>query len=267
MEVDTPLMGFSNQVEKDVTGMFAPFGSVQAYAKKDKSASRENEKKMIPFAPQKEEKVERNETKAIEHVFSLDVTKETFFWSFITTGGIHVLDAQGEVTPVPFVRRVAYLLEPDSEKEGQYRLMYRLSGTQLELSAFRDPTFKPSYEILTGIRQLSIELSLLAIEEKEVPSAQAGKQADKKGEKKKSIQTVVPSHTVTVKEWRSDEIWKKYKTLIPAYVKLSGVRVDSLGAEYPFILVNKVYAYSPYVEKDKSLFEALEDIAKSIWKK
>ncbi len=262
IEVDTPLTGFYNQVEKDVTGMFAPFSSIEAFAKKDKTASQEKERKKIPFAPKKEEKAEAV-SRPIEHVFELDVKNETFFWSFITTGGIQVLDASGTITPVPFVRRVAYVLEPDPQRDRQYRLMYRFSGTQLELSSFKDSGFKPSYELINGIKQLTIELSLLEVAEKEAKTS--GK--EKEGEEKKSVQTVVASHTITVKEWRSDEIWSKYKTLIPAYVKLSGVRADPSGAEYPFVIVSKVYAYSPYVEKEKSLFEALEDIAKKIWKK
>lgn len=269
MEVDAPLMTFYNQVEKDVTGMFAPFTSIEAFAKKDKAASKEKEKKKLPFAPQKEEPKEVRSTRPIEHVFELDVSQGSFFWSFITTGGIQVLDANGDVTPVPFVRRVAYVLEPDREKVGQYRLMYRFSGTQLELSSLKDTNFKPSYELISGIKQLTIELSLLEIAEKEAASSEPlkNKGNGKDTEEKKSIQTVVPSHTITVKEWRAEEMWSKYKTLIPAFIRLSGVRVDPLGAEYPFVIVNKVYAYSPYVEKEKSLFEALEDIAKNIWKK
>ena len=244
--------------------MFAPFSSIEAFAKKDKTASQEKERKKIPFAPKKEEKPDETVSKPIEHVFELDVKNESFFWSFITTGGIQVLDARGAVTPVPFVRRVAYVLEPDPQRDRQYRLMYRFSGTQLELSAFKDAGFKPSYELITGIKQLTIELSLLDVAVKEAKPSAKDKEG---GEEKKSVQTVVPSHTITVKEWRSDEIWSKYKTLIPAYVKLSGVRADATGVEYPFVIVSKVYAYSPYVEKEKSLFEALEDIAKKIWKK
>lgn len=269
IEVDTPLLGFYNQVEKDVTGMFAPFSSIEVYAQKDKAVSKEKERKKIPFAPSKEETLGPS-SKPIEHVFELDVTQESFFWSFITTGGIQVLDASGEVTPVPFVRRVAYLLEPDPERQGQFRLMYRFSGTQLEVFPFRDRNFKPSYELIAGIKRLTIELSLLEVADKEAPTKPAGVSKElqqKDSGEKKSVQTVVPSHTITVKEWRSDEIWSKYKTLIPAYVKLSGVRADVTGVEYPFVIVNKVYAYSPYVEKEKSLFDALEDIAKSIWKK
>jgi hypothetical protein len=269
IEVDTPLLGFYNQIEKDVTGMFAPFSSIEAYAQKDKAAAKEKERKKIPFASLKEEPLALS-SKPIEHVFELDLSQEAFFWSFITTGAIQVLDASGEVTPVPFVRRVAYLLESDPERQGQFRLMYRFSGTQLEVSPLRDRNFKPSYELISGIKRLTIELSLLEVAEKESPTKQAGAlegmQQNDTGEHK-SVQTVVPSHTITVKEWRSDEIWSKYKTLIPAYVKLSGVRADATGVEYPFVIVSKVYAYSPYVEKEKSLFDALEDIAKSIWKK
>ncbi len=265
IEVDAPLMSFYNQVEKDVTGMFAPFSSIEVYSQKDKAASKEQDRKKVPFAPQKDEA--GRTSKPIENVFELDVATQTFFWSFITTGGIQVLDASGNVTPVPFVRRVAYVLEQDPDRQGQFRLLYRFSGTQLELSAFKDSNFKPTYELISGIKSFNIELSLLEVAEKEAKKSEPSKGKEQEDDGKKAGQTVVASHTITVKEWRRDEIWSKYKTLIPAYVKVSGVRADLTGIEYPFVIVNKVYAYSPYVEKEKSLFEALEDIAKNIWKK
>ena len=267
IDVDMPLIGFYNQVEKDVTGMFAPFSSMEVFINKDKEAAKQKEREKIPFMPDKKDAP--LVSKPIENVFELEVKGTSFFWSFITTGGIQVLDAEGNVAPVPFVRRVAYVLESDPQQEGLYRLMYRFSGTNLELKDFQSADFTPSYELVNGIKQLGIEVTVLQVVEKEVkPDDKKGDKKDAKKEApKKPQKEVISTRTVTIKEWKPEEIWEKYKTLIPAYVKLSGTRVDVSGIEYPFEIVNKVYAYSPYVEKEKSLFEALEDIAKKIWKK
>jgi len=264
IDVDMPLIGFASQLEKDVTGMFAPQSSIEAFAKKDKEKTREEEKKKVPFYADKEKEPEPLPSKPIEHVFELDAKKGTFFWSFITTGGIQVLDSEGNITPVPFVRRVAYLLEKDPQRPDLYRMMYRFSGTDLELASFKSAKFKPSYELMGSIKQLSIELTVKEVVQKE-PQEEPKK--DQKKPEKPVEKPLIPLRSIALKEWKPDEIWDKYKTLIPAYVKLSGIRLDATGAEYPFEMVHKVYAYSPYVEKEKTLFEALEDIAKSIWKK
>ena len=59
---------------------------------------------------------------------------------------------------------------------------------------------------------------------------------------------------------------EEVKTLISAYVKLKGDIVDATGVEYPFEFMFKVYAYRPYKQKKQTLFEAIEEIAKSIFK-
>lgn len=257
IDVDAPLSAFYNQVEKDVTGMFAPFSSVQKFAKKDFEAKKNKE---FPFKKDGKEKKKapkelKLDNEPIEQVFVLDAGGERFYWSFITTGGIQLLEVDGSRAPLPFVRRVAYVLEPDPQRPGQQRLMYRMSGTNLDNSHIQSSSFSPSYELIGGITSLAIELTLLAVEQ----------ETDSKGEQKETVSET--SRTVMLKHWHVDEIWDTYKTLIPAYVKLSGMRKDSLGGEYPFEIVCRVYAYSPYVEKEKTLFEALEDIASKLWKK
>ncbi len=252
--IDAPLSGFYDQVEKDVTGMFAPYSSVQQYAQKDFEARKE---KNFPF--KRDDKKEQEPTvtldmEPIENVFVLEASGDQFFLSFITTGGLQQLEANGTITPTPFVRRVAYVLEPDPQQSGVQRILYRFSGAKLDLGAMRSAG-AVSYELVSGITALSIELTLLEIENRQ-----------KEGEEKEQ-KAVATTRAVTLKEWKVQEIWDTYKTLIPAYVKLSGIRVDIYGAEYPFEIVCKVYAYGPYVEKKKTLFEALEGIASKIWKK
>ena len=266
IEVDMPLTGFLQQVEKDVTGMFTPSSSLEEFIKQDKERVKERD----PFSKLKEKKDEVKPlvTKPIEKVFYLEARKDQFFWSFITTGGIQTLDADGKVAPVPLIRRVAYVLQQDPQRPSTNRLLYRYSGKVLELEPFKASSFVPSIELLTGIKEFTLELMVLQLEQK---SDQAAKQPSSKKdqpesqEPKKEMKEVA-STVATLKEWQPQEVWDTYKTLIPAYVTLSGIRVDIHGREYPFEVVQKVYAYSPYVEKEKSLFEALEGIAKQIWK-
>lgn len=265
IEVDLPLISFYNQVQKDVTGMFTPASTLEFFIDKDAKAVKEKEQeKFSNFSRKKDEAPVTLVSKPIEQIFELEVKPEQFFWSFITTGGIQQLDSDGVAAPVPLVRRVAYLLENDPQRPGLYRLMYRFSGTQLEIEPFKAAGFSPSYELIHGIRQLSIELTIY-----EVASEPESEQPQQEGRQKKEQPKppVKTTKNVSLKEWKSDEIWATYKTLLPAYVKLSGIRVDSMGREYPFEMLYKVYAYNPYVKKEKSLFEALEDIAKQIWKK
>ena len=262
IEVDGGLSGFYNQFEKDVTGMFTPQSTIEFFAQ-DKKADQE---KRVDQPAEKQPKKSLTElSKPIEHVFIANVRQEEFFLSFITTGGIQVLDADGRIAPVPFVRRVASVLEKDPQRAGTYRLMYRFSGTRLELEPFRLNDFTPSYELLSSIKTLTLEMSVLALMDKETGPVSPDEPTTKDSGARKAA--VVPSRTIALKVWDTKSMWETYKTLIPAYVKVSGIRADAVGIEYPFEIAAKVYAYSPYVEKEKSLFEALEDIARRVWKK
>ena len=94
IDADLPFMAFCTQLEKDTTGMFAPQSSIRAFAAQEKKpeALQEGAK-----PPKKEPKKER----AIEQVFYLEAQKDQFFWSFITTGALQVLEADGTVQLQP----------------------------------------------------------------------------------------------------------------------------------------------------------------------
>jgi prepilin-type N-terminal cleavage/methylation domain-containing protein len=259
--IDEPFIALYNQLEKDITGMFAPNSSVEAYREKDKKEKAEKDEKK---AEKKEEKSQekpepKKELKPIKDVFVLDAKKEQIFWSFITTGGLQVLDSEGTIVPQPALKRVVYMLEKDPQRPDVYRFMYRFSALNLDLNAFKGADFTPSYELISGIKRLEIELTLFEIPEK-TEAAPPGKKEQPAPEKKQ------PLKPATVKEWQEEEIWKKYKTLIPAYVKIKGDIADATGVEYPFEFMFKVYAYRPYKQKEQTLFEAIEEIAKSIFK-
>lgn len=251
IDVDIPLMAFYNQIEKDVLGMFAPRSSVHAMAAKYKETK---EKKPDEKSPKEEKK----EQKPVPAVFVLDGKNDSLFLSFITTGALVLMDKDGALIPTPAMRRVAYLLERDPQRPGVMHLMYRFSDKELSAEALKNPAFSPSYELITGIKQLEIDSTLIEmVEKKEGSQAPQAKEIGKKGS------------STTIKEWNEQEVWQKYKSLIPAYVRLKGSVVDLAGIEYPFDFLIKVVAYNPYKEQEKeqNIFQKLESLAEQIFNK
>ncbi len=217
IDADLPFMAFCTQLEKDVTGMFAPQSSIRAFAAQEKKPEKEEGKEEKPPAKKEPEK-----EKAVENVFYLDTQKDQFFWSFITTGALQVLEADGTVQLLPSMYRVAYLLEKDPQRPEVSRLMYRFSAQKLEVNDMKAQDFYPSYEILTGIKQFELELTLF----ESVPQSEEKEQRRPK--------------PARIKEWNAQEIWQKYKSLIPAFVTCRGTIVDKGGREYPFESMLKV---------------------------
>ena len=82
IEMDTPFIAFYNQVEKDVLGMFAPRSSVSAFVAEQTKESKKTEKKA-------------NKIIVIKPVMSIVGKSNSFFWSFITTGAMTLLDKYG----------------------------------------------------------------------------------------------------------------------------------------------------------------------------
>ena len=231
IEVDVPFMAFYNQIEKDVLGMFAPRSAIQWYAKKEKTEK--GDQSLLP-------------------AFALDGKQDSLYLSFITTGGLSVLEKDGSLIPTPAMKRVAYLLERDPARPGVMRLMYRFSGTQLSAQALKQAQFSPSYELITGIKNFEIECTLIEMVEK--------KKADTK-----SKETAKKTSTV-LKDWNEEEIWKKYKSLIPAYIRLKGTILDLAGLEYPFDMLIRIPSYRPFQEKEEDIFEKIENLAKEFFK-
>ena len=248
IEHDIPFIAFYNQLEKDVMSMFAPRSSVAAYAAQEKG---------------------KEQPKAEKNIFAIEGKADSFFWSFITTGAFKVLDKDGSIVAAPSVRRVAYMMEKDPNRPELKRLIYRLSDNDISLESIKSPKFSRSYELIAGIKSFEIECTLIEIVEQKgepgkKPDAQASQ--NKPGADKKA-----PSTTI-IKEWNEDEIWKKYKSLIPAFVRIRGIVADITGIEYPFEFFFKVLAYNPYKEKDQkkeqdqNLFEKITKIAEGVFK-
>lgn len=262
IEVDEPLAAFYTQVEKDVTGMFSPQSSIEAYAQEDKKAEAAKKAPQNTKGPEQKTEVPKEAPKEgpkeeaitpIRPVMVFDMSKDTGCWSFITTGGIVQLDAKGAVDPAAFVRRVAYVLERDPQRPHLRRLMYRYSKDKLQGAELQCAGCAVSYELLPGIKDIAFEFTLIEVIEK------------KPGVSSEAASTA-PTTSV-LKEWNEAEIWKKFKALIPAYVKMSGTVEDAVGKEYPFELFMKVPAYAPYKPKEETLAQRLERIASDIFGK
>ncbi len=264
IEVDLPSMAFYNQVEKDVLAMFTPRSSLMMYAEKEEKEQAEKKQKLAEKALKQEEK--KQKIKGITPVFSMEGKKDSFFWSFITSGAIAMLDADGSLLPMPSTRRVAYVLVPDPARPGTMRLMYRFSSKELSAEALKKSDFSPSYELVSGIKNLEIEVTLIEFAQKE--------EQDKKGAGEGSPKDEKKGTTVVIKEWREEEMWQKYKSLIPAYIKLKGTIADPAGIEYPFEFLFKVIAYNPWTPKkakkekdqEQNIFKKLEEIAGRVFK-
>lgn len=279
MEVDPQIIAFYNQLTKDVMGMFAPQSSIRAYQEKDEKEKKEkeaaeqkpqlksgNNQQKQEAPPAQEQKVKR---RSIEQVFYLDAQKDRFFWSFITSGGIHELESDGTFKPVSTMKRVAYLLEKDPQRPTVYRLMYRFNTDTAELAPIRAADFYPSYELISGITHLEMELTVFEVEKEEQKEGEgAAKKMQKNEEAKPSKEKREKKRqSASLKEWNEAIVWQTYRTLIPAYLRLSGAVADRTGREYPFEFMIPVVSYRPIMQKEKNVFEAIEDIAKSIFGK
>lgn len=243
MDVDVPLIALYTQLEKDVTGMFAPQKALKPFIEKEMKKKQAQTKQEAQQRQQQTPSIPATaqEKKAPEDpVLVIEQKGTDLFWSFITTGTLQTVDREGKLVPTPYVRRVAYMLEKDPNNPAALRLMYRYETDRTDLKPLRAPQFSPSYEIASGIKNFSVELTVYeAVEEKKANAEQ-----EQKGQEKK----VPPS--AALKEWKESEVWDKYKSLIPAYVMIKGSRVDSAGKiEYPFEFMFKVYAYNQYRPK------------------
>jgi hypothetical protein len=259
IEVDLPFMAFYSQLERDILGMFAPRSSVALFAEKLEKEAKEakggkgKKEEEGQEKKGKEEQKPRGGPKVISPVFSLGGKGDSFFLSFITTGAIVVLDKDGKLVPAPSTRRVAFVIEKDPQRQGVLRLMYRFSTTELSADALKKPNFSPSYELISGIKQLEIECTLIEFVGEEKEKKKAAPQEDKKG-----------GGMTVIKEWNESEIFQKYKSLIPAYVRLRGSLADLSGREYPFDFLFKIPAYNPYKpkkQKELNIFERLQEVA------
>lgn len=242
IDLDDPIIPFYNQLELDVTGMFALNETTNFYA--DKLKEQEKPKSKAPETPpannpqninkKPDDKEKKPEIKVILNNFFIKVESNSLFLSFITTSGIQMLDYTGTLRPDPLIRRVAYILRPDEKNPGSFKLLYRMAIDNLDLNHIQSDSFEPTYEIISKIKNLKVEVTVFEIKEKK-----AGQEDSDNKEESKSIDLA---------DWTEEEVFKKYKTLIPAYISFKGSYYES-NVEYPFEYDFKIPAYRPYVLK------------------
>lgn len=235
VEIDQPLIPFYNQLELDITGMFVAQSTSQAFLKKypEKEESSEQEK-----AQAKKEKAP--EENYIKNLFYINAARDSITLSFITTNGIRNLDVNSTESKVslkaePLIKRVAYILEPDPKHPNVKRVMYK-SSDNLNLDNILRSDFNPTNQIFSNVKDFNVELSLFE------------PVTVKPGEEKKESQ----KRSTTIKEWSEEEVFKKYKALIPAYITIRGSYTDLRAKlEYPFEFKFKVEGYQEIKEEKK----------------
>lgn len=233
IHADEPIYPIYNQLQNDITGMFAPRATVNFYIKTladatDKDA-KSQEKKEQPKLNDNKDEAKKNDN-IIKDVFFVE-TKESgyLFLSFITTGGVSQLEANGSLVPNSFVRRVAYVIQDDPSRPGTMKLSYKFNNESPAIDFIKRADFYPSYKILDGIKDFVIEFTIFE------------PQTSENKDKPKSTERVI------LKEWNEEEIFEKYKALIPAYITIKGSYTDAAGkVTHPFEFDFKVYAYSNY---------------------
>lgn len=252
IEIDQPLAAFYNQLERDIIGMFAPASTKKFYVglkqKKPATQAKPAETPAKPAAnqngkpapqippkpaftpaptPAASPKPGEEKEKKIENSFYIESMQEgQIRWSFITTAAVQTLDKDGNINPVPYMRRVAYILQKDPDRPGTLKLVYRYSTQDLELDGIMKPTFEPSYVLMDGIKNLTVEFTVFE------------KQTEKGADSKES-------KSVLLTKWNEKEIFEKYETLLPAYITFKGSHTDALGiAEYPFQFDFKILTYT-----------------------
>lgn len=239
INMDEPIYPIYNRLQNDITGMFAPRATINSYLKKlaekkDKEEKKEDkpsiksEQKVEQSKPEEKQDEEKKHDNTVKNVFYIETKEKGYlFLSFITTGGISHLEANGSTAPQSFMRRVAYVIEDNPSRPGTLTLSYRFSNDNLELDFIKKPAFYPSYKILSGIKDFAIEFTIFELSDKN--------EKDKKSSK------------IVLKEWKEDEIFEKYKALMPAYITIKGSYTDEVGKViHPFEFDFKVYSYSNY---------------------
>ncbi len=262
---DAPIIPFYNQLELDITGMFVPQSTAAFYSDKfkpkkvdnrsnsnsdNKTDNKLDNKSDVQNQDTKNsENKEKEDKKVIKDIFYIKITDSgDLVLSFITTAGIKTLESDGSLKPSSFMYRVAYILQKDPKRPNTHKIIYRCdSDTQLlDVKNILDSKFQPSYELISGIKNLKIKFTVYEFVEVESDDK------DNKDNKAK-VSAKKESKNIVLSEWSEEENFKKYKALIPAYLSLEGVfiqpnmRKNNKEIEYAFNFEFKVPSYAPYL--------------------
>jgi prepilin-type N-terminal cleavage/methylation domain-containing protein len=152
IEIDSPIITFYNQLERDILGIFTP----------------RNIKEKKATGPKQD-----NQEKKIENVFVSSNKNGRVSFNFITTGGYQLIDGSGNAVLAPYNKRVFYSIEPDGNRQNMFILTY---GQTHNLDAEITPHIK-KYELAKNIRRFDIEFKVIE------PTKQAEKESAKKQRK------------------------------------------------------------------------------------
>lgn len=226
IEVDSPIIPLYNQLSKDISGMFVPFNTLRQFEKKKEKGEIKKEEKKSKIDKQE---VANQEIK-LDSIFYLESKDaQNIILSFITTGGLQILESDGSLKPQPYVRRVAYILEKDPEYPETSRLIYRYQSSGLDLNKIKEQKFLPSYVLFQGIKNFKIELTFFELVK----------------DKEKTKEQEPVSKTISISKWNENEMFEKYGILIPAFVAIKGTYIDPGNkTEYDFSFDFYVPSYS-----------------------
>lgn len=260
IDTDLPIIPLYNQLELDITGMFAPQATAIAYLEKLKpekkgSSDDKKEKSSSDDKGDKEDKgsldnkLEENKENKKEHIKDIFYVKANesgnITLSFITTTGIKRLDTDGSLKPSSFIYRVAYILQKDPQKPDTFEIIYKCDSESklLDVKNILDSKFEPTYRVMSGIKDLKIKFTLYEFKEVEK------KDTDNKVNKTEQPEKKEPTN-ITLSEWQEEENFKKYKALIPAYISFEGTFLEAnnrKNIEHKFNFEFKVPAYIAYL--------------------
>lgn len=218
IEKGTVASTFADQIERDVLGMFSP-DILQQELKKPSSTTQNTQIK--------------EQLKKWEPIYSVQKSDKGLLWSFITTGGLETVTAQGQILTQPLVRRVLYKLEPQQDSRQVFRLLYGYAVDDLDFNKLMSKPSEQLYELARNLTDVTLEQTVLEVA-KPKPAGKESVAQDKPQ----------PPKPVTLPTWNADEVREKYKTAIPAFVKLSGKLTSTLaGQQTPFIFEFAVPGY------------------------
>jgi len=214
VDADSNYITFYNQIFKDISCITELNSTNKFY--KDKFKNIKNKK-----VEDKQSFKDENNDNIINNIFYIKEDKNSIFLSFLTTSGVNFLDQNGNI---PFknslIKRVAYIFENNNN---YITIYYKESYSNLKLEYIKSNDIV-GYKLAEGLSNLNFSFSLF-----EYTSLKEDKSNLKK---------------TFINEWNEEEIYNKYKSLIPAYITINGSLVNFNNVEkYSFTLDFKIYSY------------------------
>lgn len=239
LSIDPKIMTLSNQLEKDINGVFVPKFWFPKEENKQSEAKqpekKEEPKKDLNPKPGQRIPVKKEEYKKIDKVFfSVNEQSHLKEITFITCNPLQTYNNYK-----PRIARVLYKLVPDEENKNSYKLL-RKESLNLDFSKINEEK-NIEYELASGVKNLS--LSFIYPEKEKDNKEEAKKTKNEKPEEPKEL------------KYKTSETWNKEENKdipdIPEYVVLKVSLWDlNLQEDYNFEIRYQIFAFSN--EEDES---------------